>query len=65
MSYVDNFALNEGQYIIYWIFTGGLTSILLLIKCIHGVRFLWFSSKMNFLGIKLKQRKILYNVPSG
>ena len=38
------FKIKKGQYSVYWFFTGGLTSMLLLIKCIHGIRFLWFSS---------------------
>jgi hypothetical protein len=38
----EKLAVNEFEYSIYWSFTGGITAVLLCLKCYYGTKFLYY-----------------------
>ena len=45
LRYAEEFYIIPGKYIVYWAFTGGITSLLLLIKCIYGAKYRYYTSR--------------------
>lgn len=45
LYYNELYNIESAYYGLYWVFTGGITTLLLLIKSFYGTKFLWYSSQ--------------------
>ncbi len=45
LTYAEEFNIIPSNYLVYWALTGGITSLLLLIKCTYGAKYLYYTSR--------------------